>query len=177
MRRAAFAFAFAFVFAVGAAVGAYAAKKLAIVPGQFQGKPPAEAAASLLVSAQSLAENGTFENIAVGRVLYLSGKKNEAKAIFDRVLGGKHDAGVLIRVARVHREAGEWEAAAPLFEQVLALEPKDEDWLAEIGAYYLLAGDRAKGEALLARSFVEDPSNLYNALRGASGYLGIDKLP
>ena len=161
----------------GVAAGALAAKKILIGPTVYQGKEKAQAAADLLTVARELAADGTYENIAVGRVLYLSGKKAEGKAIFDKVLAGKHDTGDVIRVARVYREAGEWPAAQPLFEQVLQQKPKDEDWLAEIGAYYLLAGDRAKGEELLTRSFAQDPSNLYNALKAASGYLGIKTMP
>jgi tetratricopeptide (TPR) repeat protein len=161
----------------GAAAGAFAAKKLLITPAVYQGKEKAQAAADLLAAARELAADGTYENIAVGRVLYLSGKKDEGRAIFDRVLAGKHAAGDVVRVARVYQEAGEWKTAQPLFDQVLQEKPKDEDWLAEIGAFYLLAGDRAKGEELLSRSFAEDPSSLYNALKGASGYLGIKTMP
>jgi tetratricopeptide (TPR) repeat protein len=161
----------------GAAAGAFAAKKIQISPADFQGKEKAQAAAGLLAAARELAADGTYENIAVGRVLYLSGKKDEGRAIFDRVLAGKHAAGDVIRVARVYQEAGEWKTAQPLFDQVLQEKPQDEDWLAEIGAYYLLAGDRAKGEELLSRSFAEDPSNLYNALKAASGYLGLKTMP
>ncbi len=161
----------------GFAAGALAAKKVVIDPSIFQGKEKADAATGLLAAARELAADGTYENIAVGRVLYLSGKKEEGKAIFDRVLAGKHATGDVIRVARVYQETGDWKSAQPLFDQVLQEKPKDEDWLAEIGAYYLLAGDRAKGEELLSRSFTEDPSNLYNALKAASGYLGIKTMP
>ena len=157
----------------GAAAGAFAAKKLVIDPSTFAGKSPQEAGASLVAAAQALSEDGTFENIACGRVLYLSGKKDAGRAIFDRVLAGKHDGGDLIRIARVYAEAGEWAAAKPLFDRVVQLEPKDEDWLAEVGAAYVRAGDRAHGEELYARSLAEDPSNLHNALRMASAYLDV----
>jgi tetratricopeptide (TPR) repeat protein len=157
----------------GAATGAFAAKKLVIDPATYSGKSPQEAGAALLSAAQTLTEGGTFENIACGRVLYLSGSKQEGKALFDRVLAGKHDGGDLIRIARVYAEAGEWAAAKPLFDQVVESAPKDEDWLAEVGAAYVRAGDRTHGEELYARSLAQDPSNLRNALRMATAYLGV----
>jgi tetratricopeptide (TPR) repeat protein len=164
--------AFLLVFAAGAAAS-FAGKKLVVDSSTFAGKAPKEAGAALLSAAQTLAESGTFENIACGRVLYLSGSKSEGKAIFDRVLAGKHDGGDLIRIARVYAEAGEWAAAKPLFDKVVEMAPKDEDWLAEVGAAYVRAGDRARGEELYARSLAQDPSNLHNALRMASAYLGV----
>lgn len=163
------------VFLAGAAAGAFAAKKITVGPDAFRGKEPEAATAELLVAARALAEDGSYENIAVGRVLYLTGRRDEGQAIFDRYAGGsKVDAGDLIRVARVYREAGDWERAKPLFDRVLDLAPKDEDWAAEIGAYHLLAGDRARAEALFARSFSADPSNLYNTLLVAGAYRGLD---
>lgn len=172
MRRSPVVVALTLVLA-GAAAGAFAAKKLIVEPSTYAGKPAQEAAAALLSAAQTLAENGTFENIACGRVLYLSGSRIEGRAIFDRVLAGKHDGGDLIRIARVYAEAGEWATAKPLFDQVVQVAPKDEDWLAEVGAAYVRAGDRAHGEELYARSLMQDPSNLHNALRMASAYLGV----
>ena len=153
--------------------GAFAAKKLAIDPSMFSGKAPQEAGTALLGAAQTLAESGTFENIAVGRILYLSGRKAEGKALFDRVLAGKHDGGDIIRIARVYAEADEWATAKPLFDQVVAMAPKDEDWLAEIGAAYVRNGDRAHGEELYARSLAQDPSNMRNSLHMAAAYLGV----
>ena len=64
-------------FLVGTASGAYAAKKITLSPGLFAGKPAPEAAANLLGAAKVLAEKGSWENIAVGRVHYLAGQKAE----------------------------------------------------------------------------------------------------
>ena len=162
------------VFLAGAAAGAYAAKKIAVGPEAFRGKSPEQAAAELLRAAGLLAENDSWQNIAVGRVLYLTGSKAEGQAIFDRVLGSpKAEPGDLVRVGRVYREAGEWDRARSLFDRVLGAAPKDEDWSAEIGAYYLLAGDRATAETLFARSFAEDPSNVYNSADVAGAFLGL----
>jgi tetratricopeptide (TPR) repeat protein len=162
------------VFVLGAASGAYAAKKVTVSPGLYAGKPAPEAAANLLGAAKTLAEKGSWENIAVGRVYYLSGKKAEGQAIFDGVTGGKkQDAGDWVRIGRVYYEAGEWDKARTAFDRVLQLQPDDEDWLAEIGAYYLLQGDRAHAEELFTRSFKRQPNSLWNALKAASAFLKV----
>lgn len=161
------------VFVVGGASGAYAAKKVTLSPGLYAGKPAAEAAANLLGAAKVLAEKGSWENIAVGRVYYLSGKKAEGQAIFDAVTGGKSDAGDWIRIGRVYYEAGEWDKAQAVFDKVLKAKPDDEDWLAEIGTYYILKGDRAHGEELLTRSYQREPNAFWNALKAAGAYLKV----
>lgn len=166
--------AIALLAVLGSALAAYAAKKNAVNASMFRDQEPSQAAAALLTAARAQAADGTWERIAVGRVLYLSGKKLEGQQIFDEVLGGKKvEPADWMRVARVYREAGEWAKAQPLFDKVIAASPKDEDWHAEVGAYYLLHGDRAKAEDLFARSFELDPENLYNTLRIASAYAGL----
>jgi tetratricopeptide (TPR) repeat protein len=157
------------IFVVGAATGAYAAKKVTVSQGLYVGKPPQEASANLLTAAKTLAEKGSWENIAVGRVYYLSGHKDQGQAIFDAAAGAK-EPGDWIRVGRVYYEAGEWDKARATFDKVLQLKPDDEDWLAEIGAYYVLKGDRAHGEELFNRSFAREPNSLWNALRAAAAY-------
>jgi tetratricopeptide (TPR) repeat protein len=160
-------------FVLGTASGVYAAKKVTLSPDLFTGKPAPEAAASLLGAAKVLAEKGSWENIAVGRVDYLGGKRAEGQAIFDALTGGKADAGDWIRIGRVYYEAGEWDKARAAFDKVLQLKPDDEDWLAEIGAYYVIKGDRAHGEELFTRSFKREPNSLWNALRAAAAYLKV----
>jgi tetratricopeptide (TPR) repeat protein len=161
------------IFLAGAALGAFASSKVRVDTSFWSGKTPAQAAESLVGAARTLAGDGSYENIAVARVLYLSGSKAEGQAILDHVMAGKVKDGDVIRVARVYRDAGEWEKAKPLFDRVVDMAPKDEDWLAEIGADYLLAGDRARAEELFSRSFAQDPSNLSNTLTAAGAYLGI----
>jgi tetratricopeptide (TPR) repeat protein len=153
----------------------FAAPKPGVSPSFFTGQEPAKATAALLEFARGqVAAEGTWERIAVGRVYYLTGRKAEGQQIFDEVLGGKKVAASdRIRVGRAYVEAKEWEKAKPLFERVIADSPKDEDWHAEIGGYYLLNGDRATAEKLFARSFELDPGNFRNALRVASAYAGL----
>lgn len=161
------------VFVLGVASGAYASRKATITPALYAGKPPAEAAAALLGAAKQLAEKETWENIAVGRVYYLSGDKAKGQAIFDSVLATKAEAGEWVRIGRVYWEAGDWDKARAAFDRVLQEKPDDEDWLAEIGTYYLLRGDRAHAEELFGRSFKQEPGNIWNALRAAGAYLKV----
>jgi tetratricopeptide (TPR) repeat protein len=160
------------VFALGTATGVMAAKVKAS-PAQYLDKPGPEAAASLLQSAEVFTEGGSWETIFVARVRYLSGDKAGGQAVFDRVLGPKAEAGDYIRVGRVYWEAGEWDQARSMFERVVAMRPKDADWLAEIGAYYNLKGDRARAEELFGRSLAEDASNVYNTAKMAGSYIGV----
>jgi tetratricopeptide (TPR) repeat protein len=161
------------LFFLGAAAG-LAAAKVKVTSAAYSGKSKEDAAAALLQSAEAIAASGSWERIFVGRTRYLGGDKAAGQALFDRVLGGpKAEAGDFVRVARVYWEAGEWDKARPLFDKVLTLEPKDADWLAEIGTYYNLKGDRAHAEELFARSLAEDAANVYNVTKMAGSYLGV----
>lgn len=154
---------------------AQAAPKPGVPPTLYQGQTPAQATAALLDFARDqVAKEGTWERIAVGRVFYLTGKKAEGQELFDGVLNGKKvESSDRVRIARVYAEANEWDKAKPLFDRVIADSPKDEDWHAEIGAFYLLNGDRATAEKLFARSFELDPASFRNALRVAGAYAGL----
>ncbi len=166
--------AVALLVTLATAVTAQAAAKNPVSPADFQGQEPAKAAETLLTRARAQAGKGTWERIAVGRVLYLSGKKAEGQQIFDEVMAEpKAEADDWIRIARVYYEAGEWDKAKPLFDKVIVALPKDEDWHAEVGAYHLVQGDRGTAEKLFARSFELDPSNVHNSLRAAAAYLGL----
>lgn len=163
----------ALVFFLGAASG-FAAAKVKVTPASFSGKTQQEAATALLDAGHTLAGSGSWERIFVGRTRYLGGDKAAGQAAFDQILdSSKAEGGDYVRVARVYWEAGEWDKARPLFDKVLALEPKDADWLAEIGAYYNLKGDRAHAEQLFARSLAEDPANVYNVTKMAGSYIGV----
>ena len=160
---------------LGFGIGNLAApKKIPITPDLWEGKTPEEATGSILEVAVTLAGTGTWENINVGRIHYLSGEKEEGKAIFDRYTGASAKPGDLVRVARVYAQAGEWDKASPLYDRVLALKPTDEDWLTEAGAWYNLNGDREQAEKLFARSFAASPRTLRNALAAAGSYVGVE---
>ena len=158
------------LFVSGIGVG-YAAQRMELPSYRAQTKE--DAAKALLQQALIEAGKGSWERIAVGRVYYLGGMKNEGQAIFDEVLSKKPDSSDFFRVARVYREAGEWPRAKPLFDKAIQLEPKNEKWLAEVGAHYLLNGDRATAETLFDRSFKIE-SEMWATVAAAGGYLGVE---
>ena len=158
------------VFLCGVAIG-YAAKR--VEPSVYRGKSKEDAGKALLKEARSQAGRGSWERIAVGRVYYLAGMKAEGQAIFDEVLGKKAESSDFFRVARVYREAGEWPKAKELFDKYLKQNPGDDKGLAEVGAYYLLSGDRETAEQLFERSFKLE-SEMWSTVSAAAGYLGVE---
>ena len=173
MRRTVTVMILVSTFTLGAAIGSFAAKKGGVTSAAWQGVSAAEAAANLLALGRDFAGNDSWENINLARVHYLSGDKAQAEPIFERFGGAKAEAGDLIRIARVYAHAGEWDKARPLFDKVLELAPKDEDWLIEVGAFYNLNGDREHAEELFARGFGLERKSLYNTLTAAGSYLGV----
>lgn len=173
MKKPGSVFALLILFILGITAGALAAKKGAD-KADWQGATPEEAMERLLIAAESLLdEDDTWQEIHLGRVLYTAGSKARAEAIFARHSSGKSDAGDLVRIARAYAHAGDWEKAKPLYDRVLEKSPKDEDWLAEAGAFYNLNGDRATAESLFERSFQEAPKNFGNILAAAGSYVGV----
>jgi len=156
------------LFVAGVGVG-YAAQK--VTASTFQGKSKDDAARALLDVARVQAKDGSWERIAIGRVLYLGGRKSEGQAIFDGLLAGDHEDSDEFRIARVYEEAHEWPKAKPLFDRFVANNPKDEKGLADIGTYYLLNGDRTTAESLFDRSF--ETLEFWATISAAGAYLGV----
>ncbi len=163
----------ALILALGVVTAVDAAKDDKVDPALYQGLEPDQAAEQLLEKALVQAGKGTWERIAVAQIYYLSGNKERAEAIFDGIK--KKEAGDWMRIARIYYRAGDWDKAKQTFDRVMDMAPKDEDWLAEIGAYYNLKGDRDKAEELFNRSFGLDPDNLYNTLSAAGSFLGVEE--
>ena len=161
------------LFVTGIGVG-IAAQKLG--PSLYHGKSKADAAKALLGAARTEAGDGSWERIAIGRIYYLGGQKAEGQAMFDSILSGKHEPSDEFRIARVYREAGEWNRAKPMFDSYVAKNPKDEKEIAEVGAYYLLAGDRDTAESLFDKSFAITPE-LWATIPAAGAYLGVVPQP
>jgi Flp pilus assembly protein TadD len=163
------------VFALGITVGAVAKGK-AIDPNTYRGKSPEEAAKALVAIAKTQAGKGSWENIAVGRVLYASGSKDEGQAIFDAVTTKKPEASDWMRIGRSYYDAGDWANAKEAFGKALEGKPKDAPWLAEVGAYYNLKGERAKAEELFDRSFAIESDELWHTVNMAGSYVGVEPL-
>ena len=147
-----------------------------VQPTVYRTKSKQEAAKALLEEARVQAGKGSWERIAVGRIYYLAGMKKEGQAIFDEVLAKKPEWSDKLRIARVYAEAKEWSKARPMFEEYVKANPKDEKGLAQIGAYYLLSGDRATAEDLFEKSFKQE-SELWSTVDAAGAYLGIPPQP
>ncbi len=159
------------VFLLGLTVGIAFAK--GVDTSLYHGKQPKEAGKSLLELARKQAGKGSWERIGVGRVYYLAGMKSEGQAIFDEVTSRKPESTDWWRIGRVYWEAGEWDKARAMFEKSLAMNQKDDKGLAELGAYYMIKGDRAKAEELFDRSFAIESGEVWNTAMMAGGYLGV----
>ena len=160
-----------FVFAFGMAVGAFAKKGVDLA--LYHGVDKQQAGKALLELAKKQAGKGSWERIGVGRVYYLAGMKTEGQAIFDEVTAKKPEPTDWWRIGRVYWEAGEWDKARDAFERSLAKNPNDDKGLAELGAYYLLKGDRKKAEELFDKSFSISSDEVWNTGMMACGYLGV----
>jgi len=159
------------VFTLGIAAGAFGKK--AFDTSLYRSKDKKAAAQALLSVARQQAGKGSWERIGVGRVYYLGGMKAEGQAIFDEVTAKKPEPTDWWRIGRVYYEAGEWEKARTAFEKSLEKNPNDDKGLAELGAYYLLKGDRAKAEELFDRSFNIESGEVWNTGMIAGAYLGV----
>lgn len=155
---------------LGLAVGVAFAKRIDLYV--YKDKAKKEAARALLEEAKRQAGKGSWERIAVGRVYYLGGMKKEGQEIFDSILARKPEQSDIFRIARVYFEAGEWPRAKEMFEEYVRKNPKDDKGLAEVGAYYLLKGERAKAEELFDKSFRQE-EELWSTVNAAGAYLGV----
>lgn len=160
-------------FVLGVAVGFAASATKKTEPVMYTGKSPKDAALGLLPAALSQAGNGSWENIAVGRVYYLMGDKAEGQAIFDRVVATKLKDNDWMRMGRIYVEANEWDKAKAAFDKALALDPKDEGNLTEVGAWYNLHGDRQTAEELFTRAFKSKPDEIWYTVNAAGSYVGV----
>jgi tetratricopeptide (TPR) repeat protein len=163
----------AILFVAGIGAG-YGAQKLRPTPASYHDKAPRDAAKALLDMALVQAgKNGSWERIGAGRVYYLGGFKAEGQAVFDAVLAGKHEDSDVYRIARVYAEAGEWAKAKPLFERFLAANPDDGRGFAEVGANYLLQGDRATAERMFDRALDLENNDPWMTQHIAGAYVGV----
>lgn len=158
----------------GVGVG-YAAREKSPGMDLMRGKPAKQAGLAALGEAEKLAGNGSWEQLGVARVYYLSGDKARGQALIDRVLSGKPEASDWQRAGELYAEAGDNPRAEQLFQKVLAADPKgrDDTGRAVIGAWYIRTGQRDRGEELLAQALTKNPDELWHYLRAAEAYLGV----
>ena len=163
-------------FVVGALTqaGLAQAKKPAFTADLFKGKDPKDAAAALLDGALVLAENGSWERIAVGRAWYLGGDKAKGQQIFDSVTSGKKVADSdWFRLGRVYSEAGEWDKARVAFDKFLAMSPNDDTGIVEYGGLANIHTDRARAEELFEKAMTRKPREFWHWVNAGGSYLGV----
>ena len=143
-------------------------------PDLYRNQDPKAAATALLDGALQLAEDGSWERIAVGRAWYLGGDKARGQKILDEVTGSKNVKGSdWFRVARIHVEAGEWDKASAAYEKALGMSKNDDTGMVEYGGMALLNKDRAKAEGLFDQAFKKSPREFWHWVNAGGSYLGV----
>ena len=162
-------------FAAGALTqaGLAQSKKPTYEPSVLQGSP-AEVGTRLLDGALALAEQGSWERIAVGRAWYLGGDKAKGQQIFDAVTSSrKVEGSAWFRVARVYAEAGDWPKAREAFEKAIAMNADDDTGTIEFGSHANVNNDRAKAEALFKIALQKKPKEFWHWVNAGGSYLGV----
>ncbi|MBZ5588494.1 MAG: tetratricopeptide repeat protein [Acidobacteriia bacterium] len=161
------------IFVLGVVVGVAGSAGSKVDKMMYVGQSPKDAAVGLLTVGLKQAGKGSWENIAVGRVYYLMGDKVQGQAIIDHVIATKVKDNDWMRIGRIYVEAKEWDKAKDAFEKALALDPKNEGNLNEVGAWYNLHGDRAKAEEYFDRAFSRKPDEVWHTVNAAGSYVGV----
>src|SRR5258708_20169753 len=134
---------------LGVGIG-FAAKYQGAGIDVIRNKPDKDAALAALTEAEHVANGGSWELSAVGRVYYLSGQKARGQALFDyATTGRKPDGADFERIAEVYAEAGENDRASDSYEKMLALDPKDASSQAVVGAWHTPIRHPQKAHAFL----------------------------
>jgi tetratricopeptide (TPR) repeat protein len=163
-----------FILGAVTAAGLPQARKATFSPALVAGKEPKDAARALLEGALELADNGSWERIAVGRAWYLSGDKEKGQAMFDAVTANNRAEGSdWIRLGRIYAEAGEWDKAQGAFEQALKKNANDDSLMIEYGALANIKGDRSRAEALFEKAMKREPREFWHWVAAGGSYLGV----
>jgi Tfp pilus assembly protein PilF len=162
-------------FAAGALshAGLAQGKKPSFTPELLQGSAP-QVGTALLDGAMQLAEQGSWERIAVGRAWYLGGDKAKGQQIFDGVTSGRKVEGSdWFRIARVYVEAGEWEKARTAYDKAMAMNADDDTGAMEYAAYANLNNDRGKAEGMFRMVLQKKPKEFWHWVNAGGSYLGV----
>ena len=162
-------------FAAGALshAGLAQGKKPSFTPEMLQGSAP-QVGTALLDGALVLAEQGSWERIAVGRAWYLGGDKAKGQQIFDGVTSGRKVEGSdWFRIARVYVEAGEWDKARTAFDKAMAMNADDDTGAMEYAAFANLNNDRGKAEGMFRMVLQKKPKEFWHWVNAGGSYLGV----
>jgi tetratricopeptide (TPR) repeat protein len=148
-------------------------KKGAFDAAIFEGSAPA-VGTRMLDNALVLAEQGSWERIAVGRAWYLGGDKAKGQQILDGVTSSRKVEGSdWFRIGRVYAEAGEWPKAVEAFDKAMAMNADDDTGSIEYGAFANLNNDRTKAEALFRTAMQKKPKEFWHWVNAGGSYLGV----
>jgi tetratricopeptide (TPR) repeat protein len=152
-------------------------KNVAFDPTIFDGTPPA-VGTRMLENALVLAEQGSWERIAVGRAWYLGGDKTKGQQIFDDVTSNRKVEGSdWFRVGRVYAEAGEWDKARTAFDKAMAINADNDSGAIEYGAFALINNDRSRAEGLFRTSLQKKSKEFSHWVNAGGAYLGVTPQP
>ena len=139
----------------------------------FEGSAPA-VGTRMLEGALLLAEDGSWERIAVGRAWYLGGDKAKGQEIFDGVTSSRKVEGSdWFRIGRVYAEAGEWPKAVAAFDKAMAMNADDDSGSIEYGAFANVNDDRTKAEGLFRTAMQKKPKEFWHWVNAGGSYLGV----
>lgn len=137
----------------------------------YEGKSPDAAAQALLQQALKFAPGDNWVMASVGRIYYLAGQKAKGEELFQKA-APTLDGESLLLIGRTYAEAGEWAKAEGWLEKALAKDD-DPDLVVEAAALHLSYGDRAQGEALLAKVFGRPQADPEMLVKTAAGFLKV----
>lgn len=150
------------------------ARKASFTPELIAGKTTAEKATAFLDGAVELAENGSWELIAIGRAWYLGGNKDKGQALFDRVTTNKKvESSDWYRIGHVYVEAGERDKAKAAFDKFGAMEAGSKKHMIEYGAVLMVTGDQAAGEERIVQAMTKRPRDFWGWTAAGGAYLGV----
>ena len=148
-------------------------KKPSFDATMFEGSAAA-VGTKLLEGALVLAEDGSWERIAVGRAWYLGGDKAKGQEILDGVTSGKKVEGSdWFRIGRIYAEAGEWPKATAAFDKAMAMNADDDSGSIEYGAFANVNNDRTKAEGLFRSAMQKKPKEFWHWVNAGGSYLGV----
>jgi tetratricopeptide (TPR) repeat protein len=107
-------------------------------------------------------------------LLLAEGEKLAGDAMFDGVLGGKHDKNDLYRIATAYAAGENWDKARPLFEQAIGMDAGDDSGILKAACWFNLNGDRARAEELFGTAFAHAPDHAWHYILAAGSYLGVE---
>lgn len=156
---------------VGAVGTAQAGKTTRTATSMYGGQAPQQAATALLEAAKSQAENGSWETIGIGRVLYLGGRKADGEAVFKALLDRTQKTSDVYRIAQVYLEAKEWAKAKPLLERMLTMKEHDAGDVIRVARVYVDRGEFARAKPLFERFLAMDDYDEKEAAEIGAYYL------